>query len=98
MVLLKRGILLPEGSRCCSDHLYKRHLSFDALYQIKSKHSDNLTLDADSTKQLLDDFRTTMNTSKSFDFDDPSALDDNAYYDITGLHKSEKNTLSMLLL
>ena len=34
LVFVKRGILFPAGSRCCSDHLYNRLLNFDSMSQI----------------------------------------------------------------
>ena len=58
MVFFKRGILLPEGVRCCSDHLYMRELSFEALQKIQASHADELFINADGIRKLLEDFRT----------------------------------------
>ena len=103
MVFFKRGILLPEGVRCCRDHLYMSELSFEALQRIQGSHADELFIDADGIRKLLADFRTYLGSSRYFDFDNPSALDDEAYVTITGLHKSEifsyfTNTLDVFLL
>jgi hypothetical protein len=31
MVFLKRGVFVPEKSRCCSKHLYRKQLIWEAL-------------------------------------------------------------------
>ena len=45
-------------------------------------------LNSDDVKNLLVDFRLTINFVKSFDFDNPSSLDDEGYKTITGLDRS----------
>ena len=85
MVLLQRGILVPEGVRCCSVHMYKRQLTYEALRMIESSKPDDLILNSDDAKNLLTDFRLTINSAKSFDFDNPSNLNDESYKAITGL-------------
>jgi len=34
MVFVKRGIVVPSGTRCCRRHLYNNHLTYDALREI----------------------------------------------------------------
>ena len=89
MVFFKAGILLPEGVRCCRDHLYMHELSFEALQKIQSSYADELFINADGIQKLLEYFSTYLGSSRSFDFDNLSSLDDTAYVTITGLHKSE---------
>ncbi|CAF3548310.1 unnamed protein product [Rotaria socialis] len=87
MVFLKRGILVPENTRCCSVHMYKRELTYEALEMIQPSKLDDLILNGDDVKNLMIDFRLTINSSKTFDFDNPSSLDDDTYKTITGLSR-----------
>ncbi|CAF4725620.1 unnamed protein product [Rotaria sp. Silwood2] len=87
MVFLKRGILVPENARCCSLHMYKRELTYEALEIIEPSKLDDLILNGDDVKHLMVDFRLTINSAKSFDFDNPSSLDDDGYKTITGLSR-----------
>ncbi len=87
MVFLKRGIIVPENVRCCSLHMYKRQLTCEALEMIQPLKLDDLVLNSDDVKNLINDFRLTIGRAKSFDFDDPSSLDDEAYKTITGLSR-----------
>jgi hypothetical protein len=84
---VKRGILVPKNARCCSSHTYKRQLTYEALEIIEPSKIDNLILNGDDVKNLLIDFRLTINTTKSFDFDNPSSLDDDGYNTITGFSR-----------
>lgn len=87
MVFIRRGILVSAGSRCCSDHLYKGQLSYEGLWQINGSISDHLALNSSEVQGLMEDFRSSIQASKSFDFDDPSCLSDECYFNITGLKK-----------
>ena len=75
------------GALCCSDHLYNGHLNYESLWQINGSLADRLILDSDATDSLLNDFRSAIQTVNVFDFDDPSCLKDETYYNITGLKK-----------
>lgn len=87
MVFLRRGIIVPANARCCTSHMYKRQLTYEALEKIKPSKLDDLVLNGDDVKNLINDFRLTIGRVKSFDFDDPSNLDDEAYKAITGLSR-----------
>ena len=87
MVFLKRGILRPSDSRCCKDHRYNNHFSYEALQRITSTQVDMVSFDANSTIELLTDCFTIMRNVKAFDFDDPMSLDEESYYNMAGLEK-----------
>lgn len=87
MVFIKRGIVVPAGSRCCNNHLYNNHLTYGALHEITFAKTDKVTLDANSVVELIGDCCTTIQNMKTFDFDDPTSLDDETYYNMTGLQK-----------
>ena len=89
IVFFKRDILLLEIVHCCRDHLSMRELSFKPLKKIEDSHADELFVNTDNIQKLLKDFPTCLASSRSFDFDDSSAMNDKAHVTITGLHKSE---------
>ena len=71
MVFLKRGILVPENARCCSLYMYKHQLTYEALEMIQLLKLNDLILNGDGVKNLMIDFHLTMNSAKTFDFDNP---------------------------
>ncbi len=87
LVFVKLGVLIPYGTRCCPDHLYKEQLSFDSLTRIRANQMDHLVCDADRLQEILNDFRLMLENQKTFDFDDPYSLNNDDYYNITGLQK-----------
>ena len=87
MVFLKQGIFVPENDRCCCLHMYKRQLTYEALEMIQPSKRDDLILNVDDIKDLMVDFRLAINSAKSFDFDNPSSLNDDDYKTITGLSR-----------
>lgn len=89
LIFVKRGILIPAGSRCCSDHLYNRYLNFDSIARIRADQMELFICDENRLQQILNDFRLILVNQKTFDFDDPHSLNDQDYYNITGLHKGK---------
>ncbi len=98
LVFVKRRIWSSDGARCCQDHLYKRQLSFDCLNGILADKTDHLVCDAQHIQQILDDFQLVLDDKKTFDFDAPHSLDNEDYYNITGLQKgiADINTIFTL--
>lgn len=87
LVFIKRGIVVPPGSRCCRHHLYKNHLTYEALHQIVPMKIDPVVFDAKGVMDLVTECCTTIQHMRTFDFDDPTSLDDESYYNFTGLEK-----------
>ena len=87
MVFLKRGIFVSENSRCCSNHFCRRELTYEAVKLIERSHLDELTPNNVEVKKLFEDCQSVINRIKSFDFDDPTSLDDQSYKTITGLDR-----------
>ena len=85
MIFLKRGIWVPKGVRCCSNHLYKGHPSCEARQSVKQSKANDILLNTDDVVKLIDDFRLALKHAGSFDFDDPGALDNETYKTITRL-------------
>ena len=48
---------------------------------------DHLVYDTDRLQEILNDFRLMLENKKAFDFDDPYSLNNDDYYNITGLRK-----------
>ena len=71
MVFLRRGIWVPKGVRCCSNHLYKGHLLYEAQQSVKQSKADDILLNTDDVLKLTDDFHLALKHAGSFDFDDP---------------------------
>ena len=88
MAFVKRVILIPNGSRCCCDHLLNDHLNYVSPGAIRGSVSDCLVLNPEVVNNLLNDFRYIIRISKAFSSDDPSCVKDKAYYNITELNKS----------
>jgi hypothetical protein len=99
LVFLKRAIFVPQKSRCCSYHLYKGELTYEALRLIERVQFTQLTFTGSEVKDLFEDCQSVFARVKSFDFDDPSSLDDQSYKTMTGLdhgtvaYPGEKATL-----
>ena len=91
LVFVKRGILIPAGNRCCSDHLYKHQLNSESLGQICADIPDQLVCDAGRLQEIINNFRLILENQKTFDFDDPYPLNNDDYYNITGLQKGSLN-------
>ena len=89
MIFMKLGIFVPPGNRSYSAHIYKDHLSFEALQLIKHSAADVVYLNTEAVIELLDDCAHLIRSAKTFDFDDPSSLDVKSYYTITGLQKGK---------
>ncbi|CAF1563616.1 unnamed protein product, partial [Didymodactylos carnosus] len=68
-----------------------RSLTFEAYQQISGPISDVITYTSSDVLQLLHDFRkvSAVMQKNALDFDDPSSLSDTAYYNLTGLKKSQ---------
>ena len=96
MVFVKRGIVVPAGSRCCRHHLYNNHLTYEALQQIRPTTVDIVSLDANGVVELVTNCCTTIHLAKKFDFDDPMSLDEESYYNMTGLRRGT-NLLKYIL-
>ena len=59
------------------------------MQQIKASITDVISLDSNAVGLLVDDCCKTVREMKTFDFDDPSSLDNEAYYNVTGLEKGK---------
>ena len=87
LIFLKRGVFIPPGSRCCPDHLVAKQLTIKSFGQVRASKPDRLTVDSVGFQVLLDDMRSILHCQKSFNFDDPASMNDEAYKTVVGLSK-----------
>ncbi|CAF3410320.1 unnamed protein product [Rotaria socialis] len=93
MIFLSRSIWVPKGARCCSNHLYKGHLSYEARQSVKQSKVDDIILNKHNVEKLIANFRLALKHAGSLDFDDPGALENETYTTITGLDRDHFNDL-----
>lgn len=91
---MKKGIFISPGSRCCKVHLDDGHLTNDALEQITHAKIEMFSLDSQAVLTLIDDCCSVIRNVKTFDFDDPTSLDDETYRNITGIGKGKETELT----
>ncbi|CAF4665156.1 unnamed protein product, partial [Rotaria socialis] len=87
MIFLKRGVFVSSGSRCCSEHVVKKQLTVESFDKICITRTDCWTLDSFGLQVLLTDTRSMLLQQNSFNFDDPTSLNEEAYKTIVGLTK-----------
>ncbi|CAF2102623.1 unnamed protein product, partial [Rotaria magnacalcarata] len=93
MIFLKRGVFVSPGSRCCSEHIVKKQLTVESFDKICISKTDCWTLDSFGLQVLLTDIRSMLLQQNSFNFDDPTSLNEEAYKTIVGLTKDQFNDL-----
>jgi len=79
MVFLKLGIFMPEKSPCCSKHLYRKQLIWEALNSVQRSQVNELLLNSSDIENLFKDCQSAINKVNRFDFDDPASLSDQDY-------------------
>jgi len=90
---------VSPGARCCRAHLYEDQLSYEAINQIKPYTTEFLSFNSNEIQRIFTDFRTLLLHQQALDFDNNASLDDDAYYNMTGLRKgtiSDKIYFSLL--
>jgi len=86
-VLLTRNVWIPEGARCCPDHLTAGRLKFEALNSIKPLSIRYQEWDSSRVQVLFDKFRILYNGKKRFNFDDSRDLSADEYPTLTSLSR-----------
>ncbi|XP_065213296.1 uncharacterized protein LOC135840599 [Planococcus citri] len=92
-IFLQTGIMVPEGSRCCSKHLSGGVLINDEANKISI--IENSTVSFKEMKTLLFQLRDMHNTNiqMGLNFDNPNTMTDKDYKRLTGLSKEQFNDL-----
>jgi len=57
------------------------------MHKISAPYMEELSLEAKDVQNLLLDIRSVLSNIKTFDFDNPTSLSDESYFNLTGLRK-----------
>lgn len=87
LLFLTRNVWIPEGARCCPDHIILRRFKQQALDSIKPFSIRYQEWNSSDLETLLERLRTLYNGRKRFNFDDSRDLSDDAYFTLTSLSK-----------
>ncbi|CAF3608933.1 unnamed protein product [Rotaria sp. Silwood1] len=91
-IFFTRNIWIPEGARCCSDHLVNHQLKQEAIDQIKPVSIRQEELNSADVQLLLNKSQIILeNQNKKFNFDDLLGLTDDEYRLLTSLSKDDFN-------
>ncbi|CAF3845452.1 unnamed protein product [Rotaria sp. Silwood1] len=91
-IFFTRNIWIPEGARCCSDHLVNHQLKQEAIDQIKPVSIRQEELNSADVQLLLNKSQVILeNQNKKFNFDDLLGLTDDEYRLLTSLSKDDFN-------
>ncbi|CAF3873654.1 unnamed protein product [Rotaria magnacalcarata] len=93
MIFLSRSTWVLKGARCCSNHLCKGYLSYEARQSVKQSKVNDILLNRHNVEKLIDNFRLALKHAGSLDFDELGALDNETYKTITGLDRDHFNDL-----
>ena len=89
-----RNVWIPEGARCCSNHLINRQLTTDAMNQIKPLSIRQQELNSSDVQLLLSKAQMLFeNGNKRFNFDDTRDLTDDEFRLLTSLSRNDFNDL-----
>ena len=89
-----RNVWIPEGARCCSNHLINRQLTTDAMNQIKPLSIRQQELNSSDVQLLLSKAQMLFeNGNKRFNFDDTRDLTDDEFSLLTSLSRNDFNDL-----
>ena len=79
-LLFSRKIWIPEGARCCSDHLTGHQLSTEAVDAVKPFAIRHQELNSSDVHAILTKSQQLFeNEKRRFNFDDPRGLTDDEY-------------------
>lgn len=84
---INSNIIIPSGSRCCSSHLCDGLLSEDAMKSLKV-FSESTVIPVKELESLMQEVRKIA-LKKALDFDNPTCLSDNDYYQLTGISRND---------
>ena len=100
--LIQHAIYLRPGVRCCENHLDNNGLKPEALNMIKANYAPITSLVADDVINIIDELTSHVKEStlgsfmykqSSISFDNPFQYSDHEYHILTGIYKSDFDTL-----
>ncbi len=94
----KKNILIPEGARCCPDHVVDHRLKKDAIDKIAPFSIQNKQLSSTDVQLMINKWQMLFEQQKRFDYDNPLSLSDAKYKIFTGLTKVQFDDLPSYIL
>lgn len=98
-VFIQKETFVPPGSRCCPKHISDGDLNTEALHLLKQTSSVsnvNRTTIVGVLKQTRD--VAIQNQNKRLNFDDPHGMQNEDYYNLTGVTKDQFDELMTYLV
>jgi hypothetical protein len=93
LLLLKKNVFIPEGARCCPDHMTTRRFKSEATDKIAPYSIEMKKLNAADVQLLLSKWQMLYEYKKRLDFDNSQSMSDNEYQSFTSLSKSQFDDL-----
>lgn len=87
IILLMKNVFIPEGARCCTEHILNGQLNADAISQIKPSIVQAMKFTASNVQLLINQWQIHFQQQKRFNFDDPRSVSDDECKVLTGLTK-----------
>ena len=87
LLFIQSNIFVPEGSRCCEEHLRNERLSHDALNEIRPFKVTETMFSSSDVISWFSKFRNRYNSIRYFDFDPSFRMSDFDCYNLTGISK-----------
>jgi hypothetical protein len=93
LILLKKNVFIPEGARCCPDHIINHRFTSEAIDQIAPFSVQIKKLNASDIQLLLNKWQIIYQEKKRLDFDNSYSMSDGDYRALTSLSKSQFDDL-----
>ncbi|CAF3293834.1 unnamed protein product [Rotaria socialis] len=97
LIFLKKNILIPEGARCCSQHLDDDRLTKNAIDKVAPFSIQSKRFSSSDVQLLISRWQILFEQQKRFDFDNPLSLSDDEYQILTSLTKVQFEDLASYL-
>ena len=93
LVLLNKNVFIPEGARCCPDHMTKHRFKSEAIDKVGPFSVQMKKLNAGDIQLLLSKWQRLYQDKERLDFDNSHSMSDNEYRVLTSLSKSQFDDL-----
>ncbi len=93
LVLIKKNIFIPEGARCCSEHIVNGYLSKAGMDCIAPSSIQHLKLSSMDIQLIISRWQIIFERQKYLDFDNLESLSDDECKTFTSLSKVQFNEL-----
>ncbi|CAF3738772.1 unnamed protein product [Rotaria socialis] len=87
LIWLMKNVFIPEGARCCTEHILNGQLNVDAINQIKPSIVQVMKFSASDVQLLIDQWQIHFQQQKRFNFDDTRSVSDDECKVLTSLTK-----------